>query len=147
MNTQTLNYTSNIRTYAEGEFVDTLSNIETMTDADIQRIAAEQAAIAIDHTEHQDGVNVDDLDRDEIISIFADAIRARRPEVALTRDVVVFETQTGDDTAELGWRLARMALPMHSSPLAMVVNGVMVVWAGQFFTEDEVRIFAVEAAS
>lgn len=60
------------------------------------------------------------------------------------RNIVVFETIRPDTDPELDWRLERAALPAHSSPLAMVVNGVIVQWEAQEFSWEEVRNMALE---
>lgn len=60
------------------------------------------------------------------------------------RNIIVFEIVAPDAEPVLDWRLERQALPNHSSPVAMVVDGKILQWGAQEFAWDDVRQMAEE---
>ncbi len=63
----------------------------------------------------------------------------------MLREIVVFERDeraSGNGTPELNFRLINQALPNGSCPLAIVTTDSMTISGGQWFTRDEVEIYA-----
>jgi hypothetical protein len=65
----------------------------------------------------------------------------------MRREIVVFERDLADpeaSTAEpkLDFRLLRQALPSGSQPLAVVTGDGFQIADGQFYTREQVRVYA-----
>lgn len=157
MNTQTRNYITSAELYAK-EFVANLDPIAALTDADIERIAKEQADLSIEQAEYQDGVNVEDLREYGLEDVFSDAIRAARDEAAKKmkpRQIKLTPAQnavlenilviTGEKYAALTRRLLKMEAEMHGldfpddTPSNDISKAQAARWQTIELTDDTVR--------